>query len=349
MATNAVHRRSFLQALLPCAVASCRRPATPEAVLAAIVQDLMVSDVEALVATSRRLEASTGDLARAPSEQNLSDVRARWREATMAWKRASCLRHGPLVETSALLRALYWPPRKGATFGIAAAKLDLHGVDELGVDQKGLFAIERLVFARAAGAPASASSPDGDRARQLTAALASNVTRCAENAARSLGDGTAYAATFAARGQESTSLLVNQMVDIVEAASGHLARVAGSHTAQGRDVEGVLSRTELEIPLWLLSGTERVYLGGRRGGLGALVKLGAPAIDEHVRAAFAKALATVRAIAEAPRTSRPDADPSDEEGLGRAARAVKELEVTAKTDLASALGVTLTFAGPDAD
>jgi hypothetical protein len=97
----------------------------------------------------------------------------------------------------------------------------------------------------------------------------------------------------------------------------------------------------------LVAGTERLYRGpGADGGLAALARAAAPAIDGRARAAFAAATAALAALAEVPLAAATGERRSEVE---RAYRATKDLERTLKVDLASALGVTLTFTGSDGD
>src|SRR5262249_37785288 len=113
--------------------------------------------------------------------------RARFGETLLAWERASCFPTMELTTSHALLRALFWPIRVGAVQSLVSGtgSLDQHMVSELGVDRKGLFALEFLLF----GAPGQGVQPlveapgtTGMRARLLSLAIAENVAACAKAA-----------------------------------------------------------------------------------------------------------------------------------------------------------------------
>jgi len=111
------------------------------------------------------------------------------------------------------------------------------------------------------------------------------------------------------------------------------------------DVEGWASHTSHQLALSLLMGTERLYSGGRSGGLADIVESAAPEIQRRVRARFEDAIARVRGLG-APLEA---VVRTDRQKLEAAIASVKSLEVGLKADLASALGVTLTFTSADGD
>ena len=307
----------------------------------------MTADVRALVAHSDRLAKAIGDLNAAPTSDNVTETRQRWHDAVVVWTRASCFRNGPLVETSTLLRALHWPVQKNGVEGLVLGgrPIDDALIEKAPVDQKGLYAIELLVFPSVSADRARVEllAPEGARARLLAAALAVNVSRCAGAVHQALGDGKSYAESFARNGQESVSLLVNQMVENVENASGRLLRLSPFQNAKerGRIEEGP-RETSRDLVIALIEGTERLYVGDESEGLGALVKGTAPAIDKGIRTAFAEARRVVQQL-DVGTTS-----PSEplRAAFGASARALKSLEVAMKADLANALSVTLTFPAP---
>jgi predicted lipoprotein len=329
----------------------CRKAPPRQAILASLVEELVVPDVQAVLARSRAIEESAAVLAHEPSQANLDRTRGRWREALLAWRQAYCFRNGPLVTTSAFLRAAFWPTRLLAVDALARGQqaIDDAAVRELGVDEKGLFALEHLLFGPPAGVLVERQTAAGDRSRHLVVSLAHAVTISAEAAASTLGDGKTFGAAFAARGQESVSLLVNQLADTIETiASSRLARLLGlgGRAPRPNDIEGLPSAMMFQIPRALVAGTERVYLGGTGNGLGALVRAVSPAIDDRARAAFARSGAALDALVAVPIAEALAGRRAD---LEAASRAVKDLEVALKTDVSSALGVTLVFTGGDGD
>jgi predicted lipoprotein len=336
------------------AVGGCERPPDREVVLAALVRDVMVADTRAAESESKGLAGVAERFSEAPSETTFAAVRAQWRKTLLAWKRAYAFRSGPLVETNALMRVTYWPSRSAAVDALIASDdpLDEAGLEALGADTKGLFAMEHLLFDPPAGQTSPFSCFQGDegaRARRLLVLLSRNVEGYASAVRASLGDGAAYGQRFAQTPSSSLEVLVNQMVDTVETIAALRLTAALELHDNGRlrvsSLEGGRSGTSTEICAVLLSATERLYQGEGGRGIGALVKAVAPAIHERVTRDFAAARAAVDAL-EAPLeqvvTSRRAA-------LEQAARAARQLEVSLKADVASALGVTLTFSANDGD
>jgi predicted lipoprotein len=344
---------SALGAAGPALTLACRRPRKREEVLSAIVLYVVAPDVASTADASRALALATGPLARAPTPAALEAARRAFRAALMAWKRAHCFRDGPIVETDALLCASFWPVRPQAIeAALASPRADAQSfIDELGVDAKGIFAIEHLLFPlntdleRAAAALAES----GARRARFVHALADNVAACARRAATVLGDGAAYSARFAQGGQQSVSRLVGQMVSTVEALLvNRLDLVLGlerSRMLKPAEVEGWPSGTSHTIALTELETIERLYGVEREGGLSELVRPVAPAIDDRVRQRLGAALEAVRKIhAPLERTVA-----GDRPALSAAGQAVKALELALKVDVASALGVTVTFQSGDGD
>jgi predicted lipoprotein len=161
--------------------------------------------------------------------------------------------------------------------------------------------------------------------------------------------GQGFAATFAGGGQLSINTLVSQMVESVETlCESRLSTVLWMEKVKrlnAGDVEGWSSHTSTHLALSLLVGTDRLYVGGKSGGLADIVSGVAPDIDRRVRARFEAAIRSMRGLG-APLEA---VVRNDRAKLEAAVQAVKELEIALKADLASALGVTLTFTSTDGD
>ncbi len=331
----------------------CRRTRTRDEVLVALVRGPVLEDTRAIAVTSAALAESTARLAAAPSPKGVEDARTAWRACAVRWKRGLCFRHGPLVESAALFRCAFWPPRPKAIDALVsdAEPLTDARIDDLGVDAKGLYAVEYLLFGASkpdAGSVAALLAPEAERRRRAIAALAHSIRRWADQATNALGDGSATATQVSLGGQETVNGLVNQMASTVESVVKRVTQVselAASAHLSPSEVEGWPSGISTELARSLVSGTELLYLGTPDGGLGDLVTAAAPAIDLRVRSAFAAVrdgLAAVGAPLEEAITSRRAA-------VDSAGTALKALELALKTDLASALGVTLTFTTGDGD
>ncbi len=162
-------------------------------------------------------------------------------------------------------------------------------------------------------------------------------------------DGGAFALTFAGGGQHSVDRLVNQLVENVETlCESRLSTVLAMdsvHRLQPSDVEGFASGSSRDLALALLGATERLYRGGKRGGLGNLVRATTASAHEHLCSLFESAGNALRAMTG----PLERAVQSERHKLEVASKATKALEIAVKTELASALGVTMTFTSGDGD
>jgi len=353
-----MQRREFLGHGVSAALfaAGCRRAPPPSrpAVLTALVHEVVVPSTAAVVTASGELLDAAGALAAGPSAKTLGAARVKLKAAALVWKRAQCFRNGPMVETNAFVRTLFWPPRPEAIEKVLGAEgaIDDAFVAALGVDARGVYAVEYLLFPLERDEAASLAlftGETGTRRRDLCRALAASIADYASKASRALGDGVAYAARFSQGAQVSLSILVNQMIGTIEGLAAHrLERVLELDKLRRlvpKEVEGWPSGHSHEIALAQLEGNERLYRGGKSGGLAELARATAPAIHERVSERYVAALAALRAL------------PGPLERIvttGRAklvdaAAATKALELALKVDLASALGVTITFQTGDGD
>jgi uncharacterized protein len=333
---------------------ACRRPPGRDVVLGALVREVVVPETRAVAVASARLDAAGGVLAATPSETTLASARDAWRGALTAWKQAQCFRNGPLVETNALVRCTFWPARPAAIEAALAATtaIDDAFVSNLGVDARGLYALEYLLYPSELDAVSAAARFAGDagaRRRSLTAALGRGVAKYADTVATALGDGRVFGARFGQDAQLNLSTLVNQLSATIENLSTHrlepLLALAPDRAPKPSDVEGFYSGISHEIARAVLAGSEELYRGGASGGLGVLVRATAPAIADRVEQRYADALRAVTLLKAPLEYLRQ----TDRAALVTAAAAVKALELAIKVDVASALGVTITFQAGDGD
>jgi uncharacterized protein len=321
---------------------ACHRAPSREEVVRDLIAHRLVPDQRALAERARELTTVLGSLqAGAP----LEPAQRAWREALLAWERVYVFRLGPIVDNSGLLRSRFWPLRVQVLEQRVHAPPPLHevSVEELGVDLRGMYALEWLLFVDADSL--RADSAQGALARSAGSAFARNVQHYADDALDKLRNGVELANKLSEHGQETISKLVNQLVATIETlASDRLAIVLEMHAfknLRASEVQGAPSGSSRELVLAQLRAADRIY----RQGLATMVQPVAPEIDERVRARFDKALRLVSEI-DGPLEL---VVVRDRKKLEEAFRALKELELTLKVDLASALGVTLTFTAGDGD
>lgn len=345
-------RRSLLLGLaLAPLTAACERQVTREQALRATLARVLMPDARAIGETSRQLEAALVQLLAAGDAGTLEPARAALRAALLAWQRSFAFQHGPFTSSGALLRAAYWPPRRRSLTNLVlgGGELDAARVSVLGVDEKGIFGIEHLLFEpEAAGDPAPwVLGPHGARARTLARAFAADVKAHAQQALVQLGDGSQFADEFARDGQISVSRLFDKLLGTLEAAALRIERVLvadSDHKLRASDVQAAPSGLSSELLKQWLSVCERCYGPAGEPSLAALVKAVAPDAEAHARAAFARAKAALAPLGPIERDVA-----GRRTQLAAAVQEIKALEVCVRSELANALGATLTFSSSDGD
>ncbi|MET0790653.1 MAG: imelysin family protein [Polyangiaceae bacterium] len=308
-------------------------------VLSGLVTEVVLGMAREMRSESQALQAAVRALSSEPSLDRQRAAQAAFKRATLAWKQAFAFRAGPFVSSDAFQHAAFWPARAVLIDGVLSGQepIDEQRVEQLGVDARGLYALEYLLFdegnARTMALP---DDPHGERARAYALQLSVNILGYAERILRLLGDGQSYAASFSKGGKLSVDALVSQALDTLAVVTGKFARVERARS-ENRPlpfaVEGYFSKSSLEIVLAIVAGTKRLYLGGGSGGLSALVASASKPIDDHVRAAFHAAEQQLRAVGM-PIELALDAQPSR---FKSALAAVVELRHVIEVELVSAL------------
>jgi len=346
-----IFSRRTLLASSVCLLPSCRG-GQREQVLRALVEQVVVPNTARVAEDSRRMEREISRLLAEPTLSTLRAARAQWQRALLSWKRADVFRIGPIMDSNSLLRAMFWPVRTGAIEALlqSAESIDEASVEAMGVDRRGLFALEYLLHPEQAEDQLLTGFVGalGERRSRLARCLAGNVSLHADRVARSLGNGKKFADQFADGGQGSLNHLVGQLVSTVENVSANrltrISDLAKSGRLDTTEVEGRRGRVSQQIALCYVQATEHLYLGVD-GGVSQLVKEISPSVDGSIRSTFARAIASISDLA----LPLEEVAKRDFAGLDNTAAAVKKLERTLKTELVSTLGVTLTFSSVDGD
>ena len=303
----------------------------------------------------RELADAVEHFVKSPETNAFERARTAWRGAARS---AACLRSwqkGPVADRDAVAVFYYWqtlPARMNAVLE-SAQPIDQKRVDELGSTAKGLFAVQYLLFDPAASAAPMSQflGGEGARRRDFVLALARDVQAKATQVAadwKATGAETATA-QFAKAGQEGVNTLVNQLIPCVELITERQLRFVLSlpHpiSRQLDRIERGRSGTSLEGTLAALEGAHRLYRGGDGLGLDDAVKRINPSLEKRVDEHFEAAIGAVRALAMPLET----AATQNRAGLQAACDKTHALELLLKVDVASALGVTLTFTATDGD
>ncbi|HKU45145.1 MAG TPA: imelysin family protein [Polyangiales bacterium] len=314
---------------------------------------MLVPDARAIGAATTALETRLQQLSAAQVDAGLEAARQAWRSAALAWQRSFAFPHGPYVETRALLRAAYWPVRPDAVEQLlrGSEPIDPARVAQLGVNVKGLYAIESLLFENDASGTAWLLGPLRARAIALLQACAADVRSYAEHANAALGDGSKFARELAGTGQAGIDRLLNGLLETVETAVIRIERVLVMTSPTGRGgrapyvPQGGPSGTSTRLLQTWLEVCERVYGPAAKPSLGSLVAAVAPAIHQHATSSFAAARAALESLGQPIESAVQSARPQ----LTAAQDSLRQLEVVLRSELASALGVTITFTSHDGD
>ncbi len=270
--------------------------------LSGLVTEVVLGMAREMRAESSALHAAVRALSSELTPERQRAAQAAFKRTTLAWKQASAFRTGPFISSEAFQRAAFWPARTTLIDAVLSDRepIDEQRIEQLGVDARGLFALEYLLFEETNARSMLLSGDDhGERARAYALELSVNVLGYADRIQRLLGDGHSYAASFSKAGKQSVDTLVSQALDTLSVVSGKFARVERARS-ENRPlpyaVDGYYSGSSLEIVLAIVAGTKRLYLGGGSGGMSQLVAFASKPIDDHLRSTFQQTEQRLRAV-----------------------------------------------------
>jgi hypothetical protein len=333
-----------------------------EDMLRALVQKVIVPGYAGLAAHCRALAEDIEKFNASPDQAALDRARGDWTAALDAADSLRCFQTGPVADRQVVSTFYYWqalPSRIEAIIEDPAQTIDQALLENAGATVKGLYAMEYLLFDRRGGQ--STEPPDPAKALDLLstsprrrAYLLALARDAAEKAGKVSADWSATgpqsaAEKFAAGGQASVNLLVNQLTQSLEnTVQNHLASVLTVPPPIERllfRVKGSRSGSSLRGVAAALEGVDKFYRGENGLGLRDAVSHLNPAVAARVQEKLTAALAAAREIGEP--LERAAVDKRD--GIQNAVDRAHEVEILFKVDLASALGVTITFTSGDAD
>jgi predicted lipoprotein len=299
-------------------------------------------------------------LCAAPDPGTLAAAQTAWSAERDAWSRVLPFNFGPLTPE---LRALdFWPVRAQtveSAVAAAPAEPDVAYVSGLGVSSRGLPALEYLLWGDGPDDPLVAlrHPDDGPRRCAYARALAADIAARAETIRAAWDPG--YADALATPGDVYPTVkaaldeVVNKEIDaLLTMVKSKLDTPLGNLSGAAVDPDLLESRFAARSVADLqanLAGVWAVYHGADldapAAGLSVLVADLDPALDERVRAQYARVRETLAAI--------PDpisAALVDDRGAVQLARdELDTLRRMIKLDVASTLGVTLALSDNDGD
>jgi uncharacterized protein len=311
--------------------------------LAAVADDVIIPAYAALVDSIEALEAELADLCAVPAETTLDTARTAWRETATRWRATRAFAVGPAMERR-LTAAIGFLARPESIDELlqSAAPVDVASLGDAGAAVHGISALEVALFAQGSDALATT---EGARRCQYVASTAALTSQAI---AQVLADWTGgYRDTFVegmdGDPQSSVDALVNEAIFRVTEV----------------DDQGLRALTEAasatELPANRADGPAAFHLAELRATLDGVVQVVEGGIRELVSARSADTATRVDAAVEqavAAFGELPDSVTesfADPVATTDAQKAVAALKVLLSTEVASELGVTISFSDADGD
>ncbi len=323
--------------------------------------------IDRLVAAVAELKADTRQLSESPGPETLKACQEAWRHAHKAWKQFQPSSGACGLDTTLVSEISNWPAFASSIENVVKSPraLDPAFFEILGAGAKGFYALEYLLFDLPAGnagkigndsAPKkprlSATNllegPTAERRRAYVLGLAEHLANRCGTLQRSIHD-PALRGQWAERGQDALNQLVNHLVEVLEVGGvGRIARqleLIDNRRLTREGIEGIASGASLTSFSALLDGTEQLYCGADGPGLDDEARALSHELADRLRMQFRRARSAVAAI-DLPMD---EAIIKSRATVEQALAEMRALEVLLKADLASALGVTITFGSNDGD
>lgn len=351
-----------LAALLPAACSSAPPP-TKQDVLASLTDDLIVPRFQTVAAETGQLRDALHSLCANPDGDTLSAARAAWVDARAPWMRSQSIWFGPVMQRRSRI-LVDWSPVDPERIEATLAKRESVSANDvrefLGSTQRGLGAIEYVIFAEDTQALASLDDPAGIRCQYLTAlgdVVADEMSGVLADWTGDGSDGGDYAGYF--KGAAGVALVEQQAIDEVVRTSVFITRsindmrLGKALGADGVDpdphaIPGGNGHNAVNDLRNQVLGMQDTYLGAGAEeslGISALVQGVSEEADERMRGHFAAALESIDGLQE-PLQATVVSDP---EPARLAHRRIRELQRALNTEVVSLLGVTVGFADTDGD
>ena len=327
--------------------------------LQTLTNAVVLPGYRALVVQATNLEVAVDGLVSAPGAETLAIAQDAWRATRRAWRETEAFRLGPSESLHTAAR-VDWPTANTDQIDTeiaGSAAFSSAYVDTLGAPKVGLQAIEYFLFDPVGGDAAVAdalSGPTNGRRRAYLVALASNVSEQVPEL-RDAWEPTGgdFGADLVSSGiggnafptlQAAFDEVVNRMIftaeNVEEEKLGKPLGVAGGGPRPDL-VETPRSGDAASGIIGDLVGIDLIY----RTALGSVVKPLSADVDAEVRQLLTAAIEAVGAI-PVPLAVAVVQDPED---VRAAYEAVQALRRSLTLDVASVLGVTLSFGGTDGD
>ena len=336
--------------------------ASRQDVLVSLTADVIAPRFETAAAEMNTLRDSLHTLCGSPTAANLQSAQDAWRNARESWMRSQAMWFGPVMDRRSRSLVDWAPVEPERIEDLLSTRDDITAeyVSEfLASTQRGLGAVEYIIFGDEAAALEALSASDGVRCRYLTAlgdVAAAELDGVVADWTVGNAESGAYAGYF--DGTAESALLGRSAVAEVVRTSVFLTRSItdmrlGKALGIGDDVKadpsaipmGAAHNAVADMRNQVL-GMQDLYVGSDGGlGLGALIAGLSAAADERMRAAFENALEAIGQMEE-PLHANMAQNPA----AAQAAHArLAELKRALNTEVVSLLDVSVGFADTDGD
>jgi predicted lipoprotein len=328
-------------------------PALRQNVLTALTTEVMVPAYQDVAARASALVSSIEASCATPADAgSLTTAQEAWSSARGAWLATRAFRFGPATTLRTMSTIDF--PIDGSKIDALLAGAEVlteDSVKALGSDQRGLGGIEYALFAdehpdeRGCSYLQAASQLVADTSAAVLAAW-TDSTFSGPPFADQLQHPGQGGGMYAAESEAYEDLINSMIFAIADVADARIGRASGdvTGTPEPQQVDGGRAHRARQDAIDVVTGTKALYDGsvdgsGVRDVVAAISDETAKAMDAN----FSAALAALDAI-PSPLSAVTDPAP-----VHAAYEALKAAQVTLRAEIASQLGVTLTFGDADGD
>ncbi|HWJ62598.1 MAG TPA: imelysin family protein [Acidimicrobiales bacterium] len=316
-------------------------------VLQGLAEDVIVPSYEALGTSLATLATDTQALCDAPSEAALTAAQEAWTEAVAAYQRTRPAGVGPALDDR-LMSDLGFAARQTVIDDLLESgdPVDHDAVADEGSAARGLYAVEIALFGEGSD---TLTSAEGARRCEYVASVAAVAQEAAQPVIEQWTDGDAvdqFVAGLDGGPESSVALLVNEVTQrLTELEGMGLLDMTTAETVDDLDPSRVGGPADQRLAdrKALMAGISAA-IGDGSTGISALVGAQDAGTRDRLVAADEKASKAVAALPDSVAEAL-----EDPKAVQAASDAVTELKVLVSTEVASKLGVTITFSDSDGD
>jgi uncharacterized protein len=350
---------------------------TRQVMLRAMAQNCIVPGVVELATNADEIFYAVHELKDKPCPQTLAKVRVLWMQMQTSYRHQRMLCYGP-IENQAFWQANFYRQTYPSLVEVVVRgsyPINQDLIERAGAPVKGFTTMEYFLFAPSAVQTASAEIDENSqtnlftswllqgktalRRRQYLYEIASDLDKQLQQASKKAQDPN-FPAKFAAGGQDSINLLVNQLSVTLESdltlplekslVSRQKKELSNDSTNSpprtlSNQEEGALSGTTISGMKATLEGLDRFYHGTTGTGLNIYLQRVNPSLDDRIEGQF-KATAAAMSLLDKPLDQL---DVTQQPTVKQAFDETHKLEILFKVDLVSSLGMTIMFNAYDGD